>query len=517
MSYDLVMAEGKVRMDIMQTSGSYVSCVGNTVMSSGVWHHIAGVYDGSQMRVYLDGVLDGTATATLTPGNNSTGLRIGKSSFLYYPNYLNGRIDEVRISNAAIYTSNFTPNAHLTATSSTKGLWKFDGETTNDGSASGANGSLQGGATYSTDVPTGSGGGSLPVAVANGPYTGQRGQSISFSSSGSFDPNGTITAYHWNFGDGTSSNSANPTHAYQTSGLFTATLTVTDNSGLLASATTTVSVNGASEARLDPLNATGGSGENPLSRNFNWTLPLVSLPGRAGLDLSLSLSYNSLVWTKKGTSISFDDDYGFPAPGFRLGFPTIQTEYLNAETGKWSYLLIGSDGSRTELRRVTGSAVLYESADSSHLLLDTTDLVTADPKMVLKTTDGTQLTYKPKGMAYECTEIKDRNGNYLTINYNSAGRIANIHDTLDRIISFVYQNNRLSSIQQEWRKPSNPAQQITHTWASFAYTNVPVQTNFASGIAVSGPGSSVMLLTKVTLDDNSTTASENSHYDFAYT
>lgn len=28
-------------------------------------------------------------------------------------------------------------------------------------------------------------------------------------------------------------------------------------------------------ARLDPLNATGGVGENPLSQNFNWNLPLV--------------------------------------------------------------------------------------------------------------------------------------------------------------------------------------------------------------------------------------------------
>jgi len=25
-----------------------------------VWHHVAGVFDGNQMRVYLDGVLDGS-------------------------------------------------------------------------------------------------------------------------------------------------------------------------------------------------------------------------------------------------------------------------------------------------------------------------------------------------------------------------------------------------------------------------------------------------------------------------
>src|SRR5215467_13546510 len=129
MSYDLRLAEGEVRMDVMQTTGAYITVVGSTVMILNAWHHAAGVYDGSQMRVYLDGVLNGTAAATMAPGNNTTGLRIGKSSFLYYPNYFSGRIDEVRVSNAALYSSNFTPSAHLTATASTKGLWKFDSET----------------------------------------------------------------------------------------------------------------------------------------------------------------------------------------------------------------------------------------------------------------------------------------------------------------------------------------------------------------------------------------------------
>src|SRR5260221_891664 len=45
-----------------------------------------------------------------------------------------------------------------------------------------------------------------------------------------------------------------------------------------------------STARLDPSNRTGGGGEDPLSRNYNWSVPLVSLPGRSGLDLGLSPS-----------------------------------------------------------------------------------------------------------------------------------------------------------------------------------------------------------------------------------
>ncbi|HYY58406.1 MAG TPA: S8 family peptidase, partial [Pyrinomonadaceae bacterium] len=47
-------------------------------------------------------------------------------------------------------------------------------------------------------------------------------------------------------------------------------------------------------ARVDPENETGQAGVDLGSRNFNWGQPLVSLKGRAGLDLSLTLSYNSL-------------------------------------------------------------------------------------------------------------------------------------------------------------------------------------------------------------------------------
>ena len=68
----------------------------------------------------------------------------------------------------------------------------------------------------------------------------------------------------------------------------------------------------------------------------------------AGMDLGLTLSYNSLVWTRKsnGNYVTFDEDRGFPGPGFRLGFPVIQPIYFNSEVGKYAFLLIGPDGSR---------------------------------------------------------------------------------------------------------------------------------------------------------------------------
>ncbi len=256
-------------------------------------------------------------------------------------------------------------------------------------------------------------------------------------------------------------------------------------------------------ARLDPMNRTGGAGEDPLSRNFNWRVSLVGLPGRSGLDLGLSLSYNSLVWTKSGSFISFDDDQGFPGPGFRLGFPVIQSSYFNSEVGKNAFLLITSNGERVELRRV-GTSAFYEAADSSHLQLDA-----STSTMILRSTDGTQLTYEWKGSDFQCTKIKDRNGNFITVTYTAFGRIDTVVDTLSRTIQFNYIGTTLDKITQTWTVNGSPE---THTWASFTYNNaLAIQTNFSS-VTNLGPqnGSTLKVLTRVTFADNS-------RCDFDYT
>ena len=92
---------------------------------------------------------------------------------------------------------------------------------------------------------TSGGGNQPPVAKANGPYSGTVGNPISFSSAGSTDPDGTIVAYSWNFGDGSRpSPDPNPIHSYAVAGTYTATLTVTDNLGATGTATATVTIGG---------------------------------------------------------------------------------------------------------------------------------------------------------------------------------------------------------------------------------------------------------------------------------
>src|SRR6185503_4007459 len=77
------------------------------------------------------------------------------------------------------------------------------------------------------------------LSISASPTSGTSPLFVSFSS-GASDPDGYIASYFWNFGDGSTSSSANPTHTYN-AGSYTASLTVTDNSGATATRNVTIS------------------------------------------------------------------------------------------------------------------------------------------------------------------------------------------------------------------------------------------------------------------------------------
>ncbi len=63
-----------------------------------------------------------------------------------------------------------------------------------------------------------------------------------FDGSSSTDPDGTIAAYAWQFGDGAASSAPGPSHDFAEAGEFTVTLTVTDDDGATGEASTQVVV-----------------------------------------------------------------------------------------------------------------------------------------------------------------------------------------------------------------------------------------------------------------------------------
>ncbi len=101
-----------------------------------------------------------------------------------------------------------------------------------------------GGMSVSINVSSGGGG------VGNNPPTaystadrnsGNPPLTIHFTGIGT-DSDGTVVSYLWNFGDGSTSNQQNPEHTYNNVGFYTASLTVTDNSGAKGIASLDISV-----------------------------------------------------------------------------------------------------------------------------------------------------------------------------------------------------------------------------------------------------------------------------------
>ncbi len=68
-----------------------------------------------------------------------------------------------------------------------------------------------------------------PVAKPGGPYNVEINDDITFNGSASYDPDGTISEYLWDFGDGSTASEERPVHSYIKAGNYTVTLMVKDN------------------------------------------------------------------------------------------------------------------------------------------------------------------------------------------------------------------------------------------------------------------------------------------------
>jgi parallel beta-helix repeat protein len=89
-----------------------------------------------------------------------------------------------------------------------------------------------------------------PYALTNGPYSGVVAMEYSLSAEKSFDLDGDITKYIWDFGDGTTGSGKTTTHVYTSSGDYTIKLTVTDNDGNTGTTTTYANVDKATVKKV---------------------------------------------------------------------------------------------------------------------------------------------------------------------------------------------------------------------------------------------------------------------------
>lgn len=134
-----------------------------------------------------------------------------------------------------------------------------------------------------------------PVADAGPDVTGTVGHTFTFNGSRSVDPDGTVVAHAWDFGDGTMAPGAETAHSFAAVGAYNVVLTVTDDSGLVGSDNLTAFICPDAQALID--NAVAGSTLTlPQCRYaqplwINKTLTLSAEPGTV-FDGRLGVSSN---------------------------------------------------------------------------------------------------------------------------------------------------------------------------------------------------------------------------------
>ena len=203
-------SDGRLRISIDGFSQQFFGTAGD--VSINTWHHIAVTLSGGSYEVYLDGNSLGTSTTSVTTFSSGQNFMIGNSSKPSTPVPFDGKIDQVRIYNSALSSTDVTniynnevqansgggsaAESSLTLTAGTAyNVTVGNGGTagySNGGSRKGGNG---GNSVFSTITSEGGGGGGAWVSPANGLNGGSGG-------GGAYDASGGTGVSSQGFGGG---------------------------------------------------------------------------------------------------------------------------------------------------------------------------------------------------------------------------------------------------------------------------------------------------------------------------
>lgn len=102
---------------------------------------------------------------------------------------------------------------------------------------------------------------------------------VAFDARSSYDPDGSIVSYRWDFGDGRRGTGRRVSHTYRQAGVYVASLTVTDNLGATATASMEITVGGGANSWLE------------LPVGIHGQVYVSPQPGTKGYVTSIDLTY----------------------------------------------------------------------------------------------------------------------------------------------------------------------------------------------------------------------------------
>ena len=294
---------------------TYYEINANTTTSANTWYHVVGVYDGSHISIYINGVLDCTPLAvTGSINTNTQPLNIGSAGWGNFAECFNGIIDEVAIYNTALSSS--TILNHYNTALAASGF-------TLTGPAGGFVGNASRNFTF---TPTG------------GNYTGTITPTDS-SSNGTFSPttltyNNSPASQTFTYTPSTSGSrlinaTGSPTITQPSSLTYTAKTASTYNSAITGTSglvsyypmdetTGTIAIDhkGPNDGTYTAGYTLGSTSENPIlgtAVTFDGSFSRISIPNSTSLQISGSISIECWMNASPGSISAISDFVSKPA------------------------------------------------------------------------------------------------------------------------------------------------------------------------------------------------------------
>ena len=126
-------------------NGGHTMLAGTGGLPLDAWTHLASTYDGSTLRLYVNGTQVASRALSGSAAASSQALYIGGNAL--WGEYFQGVIDDVRVYSRALSAAEVLARAATSATEGLVGSWGFDessGATAQDASGSGNNGTIAG-------------------------------------------------------------------------------------------------------------------------------------------------------------------------------------------------------------------------------------------------------------------------------------------------------------------------------------------------------------------------------------
>jgi hypothetical protein len=220
-----------------------------------------------------------------------------------------------------------------------------------------------------------------PIADASAGklYQGLINSMILFDGSRSYDPDGNITSWFWDFGDNFNANGVSVSHSFLKAGTCTVTLTVTDNKGATDTDTTTCVIRQSNRPPTKPTIAGNISGtkntvytytaastdpdKDPLLYTFEWGGSISQLSGFLPNGMNYSVNHSWATAGRYNLTVTVTDNQNNSTSMITIYIDAIQTRgagYLFDNDGDGIYDAFYSDE--------THQTVSVQKKDDSYLI-----------------------------------------------------------------------------------------------------------------------------------------------------